>query len=404
MRRSIAVALTLTVFAAAAPAFAAVRALPADPPATRTVELVEKWRLGDDDSDVLLGVVTWGALDSDGNTYLVDRQLSQIQVIGPDGTWLGTLGREGEGPGELRQPHALVVQADGSLGVVQGFPGRLIGIGTDGIPTSDITLGGSAEEGGFSFLRACAVAGDGFVASTGRMAFDMATAKARTNSTLGYYDHQGALIAAIVEHSKESDLSHSVYDEAAEFSELDTWAVGPGGLLYTVPARDAYAVNVRNLQGELVATYERPFTPRPRTRAEKDKMASDINIVVNGQKQEVQNKALDTDPPIRELSTAADGRLFVTNCYGYRAHLPLGTAGRYDVISPSGEFLEELTLLVPDFDGKQDVLFFLDGTSFLVIKNFDSANDVMENQDETEKEAATGVEPLSVIFLSLPGN
>ncbi len=89
------------------PALAEVTAtiLPSEPPAERSVELQEVWRIGgEDDEDILIGVVGRGVMDDQGNTYLLDRQLSQILVIGPDGELAKTLGREGEGPGEMSRP------------------------------------------------------------------------------------------------------------------------------------------------------------------------------------------------------------------------------------------------------------------------------------------------------------
>ncbi len=378
--------------------------LPAEPPARRTVELVEQWRLGADEEDVLLGVITYGMIDEVGRVYLVDRQLSQVLVIGPDGELVTTLGREGEGPGELNQAHAMVLLDAGGIGAVQGFPGRIIGINADDTPGGDIVLGGGTEEGGFSFVRECLRSGDHFVAYSGRMVFDMNTGKADRTSTLGVYDLQGELTATIAEHSMENDLTRHVFDEAAEFSEMLQWSVGPDGAVYTSPVHDQYVLTVRDLQGNELRTMHRPFATRKRTQADKDELTNGINIVMDGQRVEVENKALDVDPAIRDLAVAADGRLMVTNCYQYRAHLPVGTAGQYDVISPAGEFVEELTLLVPGFDGGQDVLFFMDGTHFMVIKNFDSASDAMETgaPGDDEEDLATEAEPLEVIFLKMP--
>jgi len=386
--------------------FAAEVALPADPPARRTIELVEQWRLGDDEEDILLGVISHGVLGDAGQMYLVDRQLSQVLIIAPDGELLTTLGREGEGPGELNQPHAMLLLEDGAIGLIQGFPGRIIGINADGSPAGDITLGGGAEEGGFSFIRECVRIGDHFVANTGRMVFDMNTGKSDRTATLGVYDLQGTQTATIAEHTQEDDLNRQVFDEAADFSELNEWAAGPDGTVYTTPAHEEYVLTARDLQGTVRRTLRRPFTARKRTQAEKDELTNGINIVMNGQRMEVDNKSLDVDRAIRDLAVASDGRLFVTNCYQYRAHLPVGTAGRFDVISPQGEFVEELTLMVPDFDGGQDVLFFLDGKHFMVIKNYDSANDAMDagfgDEGREEQEEAVDVEPLAVIFLVMP--
>ena len=131
-------------------------------------------------------------------------------------------------------------------------------------------------------------------------------------------------------------------------------------------------------------------------------MTDDVRVVMNGQRLEVENKSLDVDQAIRNLGVASDGRLFVTNSYQYRAHLPEGTAGQYDVINPAGEFVETLTLLVPEFDGEQDVLYFLDGTHFMVIKNFEAASAAMDGGGEEDEGVEEEAEPLSVIFLAMP--
>ena len=384
------------------PAFVLAMDLPADPPHERTVELVEQWRLGEDDEDVLLGVITGAVVDAAGQVYLIDRQLSQVLVIGPDGELVTTLGREGDGPGELRQPHALLMLPNDVVGVVQGFPGRIIGLNFDGTPAGDITLGGGAEEGGFSFVRTCMQAQDNLIASTGRMVFDMSTGMGGLNTMLGVYDLKGELLTTIAEHSQESDMSRQVFDEAAEFSEFNQSAVGPDGTIYTAPERDGFLLKASDSQGQLLRTMRRPFTTRKRTQDEIDNMTNDIRVVMNGQRLEVENKALDTDPAIRSLAVAADNRVFVTNAFQYRAHLPEGTAGQYDVLSPSGEFVETLTLLVPDFDGEQDVLFFIDGQRFLVIKNFESASNAMDGDADEEAEVDTDAEPLSVIYVTIP--
>lgn len=157
------------VFVLAAIPFAAVPAamaapatvnLPAAAPAQRTVDPKEAWRLGgDDDDDVLLGMVAGGALGADGNVYLVDRQLAQVLVVAPDGSLVRTLGRQGEGPGEFSNPQSLFFLPDGRLAVVQGFPSRVTTLNPDGTPGGEIKVGGEASEGGFRFMRELRVAG-----------------------------------------------------------------------------------------------------------------------------------------------------------------------------------------------------------------------------------------------------
>jgi hypothetical protein len=380
--------------------------LPADPPATRSVELVEQWRIGgEDDEDILLGVIFDAVVSSDGNVYLIDRQLSQILVISPEGELVTTLGRQGEGPGELNQPHGLLLLDDGKVGVIQGFPGKVTVINPDDTPGGEIHIGGAPEEGGFNFVRALTRCGVNLVGERGRATFDMETGKSVSTNTLAVMDMEGIDTAVIVEHTQENDLQRRVFDEKAQFSELDQWAIGPDGVLYTAPVRDAYAINARGLDGEMVRTMTREFKPRHRNEEDKQELTDGMVIIMNGVRQEIESKALDNDPAIMDLDVADDGRLFVQTCFDQDNLLELGTAGRFDVISPAGEFVEQLILTVPDFDGDKDRLVFMDGENFLVIRSFDQAQQAMMagfEDDEEEDDDLGDAEPLEVVYYRMP--
>lgn len=66
-----------------------------------TLKPQELWRIGGDtDAEgEFFGVINQVTTDSDGNIYLLDLQLNEIKIFSPDGTYIRTIGREGEGPG-----------------------------------------------------------------------------------------------------------------------------------------------------------------------------------------------------------------------------------------------------------------------------------------------------------------
>lgn len=67
--------------------------------------------------DSALVAMPWG-VDADpeaGRIYALDRSSPRVVVFGRDGEYLETLGREGGGPGEFRNPSALTVRDDGTL-------------------------------------------------------------------------------------------------------------------------------------------------------------------------------------------------------------------------------------------------------------------------------------------------
>jgi len=402
----------LFVFAVLATTLPAIAApeeltLPADPPSHRTAALEEIWRLGgEEDDEVLLGVVTSGVTDEAGNVYLVDRQLSQVLVMSPDGELLETLGREGEGPGEMRQPHGLFVTPSG-IGVVQGFPAKVVFINSDGTPGGEATLGGEASEGGFNFTRELFCEQDKLIGALGRGAFDMNAGTSTTTSYIAVMDMEGNTEASFAENVEESDFQKMVFDEEASWGEYESWCASPRGLIFSAADREEWAINVRDLQGNLVRTISRPFSPRVRSKQDKEDAAGDMVIVINGRRQVPENKALDTDAAIQNLNAADDGRLFVTTCFQTRTHLETGTAACYDVIGPDGAFIEELTLTFPGFDPEEDALVWIDGERFLMIRNYESAQAAMgagrDGDEEEEEEDLGDAEPLEVVFVRIAG-
>ena len=101
---------------------------------TRSVEcqsLVEEMRLGEYGSGVDLTSVSDLVVDREGNVYLAQNTESLVRVFSADGRLLHTLGRDGEGPGEFRNPIRLGWLAD-TLWVFDQRLGRTSLFGSDG--------------------------------------------------------------------------------------------------------------------------------------------------------------------------------------------------------------------------------------------------------------------------------
>ncbi len=74
--------------------------------------LRELWRVGGEDEDLILGRVSDLEMHPDGSVYILDHQLCHVVVISTDGEHLRNISREGDGPGEMRQPMGLVFLTD----------------------------------------------------------------------------------------------------------------------------------------------------------------------------------------------------------------------------------------------------------------------------------------------------
>lgn len=74
------------------------------------------------------------AADREGNIYVLDTGNTRIQKFGPDGRYLATIGRKGQGPGEFMMPDSLDIDKDGNLVVSDSAQSRvqvIIGGGRD---------------------------------------------------------------------------------------------------------------------------------------------------------------------------------------------------------------------------------------------------------------------------------
>ncbi len=60
------------------------------------------------------------AVDSAGNIYILDAANQRIQKFSPEGKFLATIGRKGQGPGEFNFPSSLDVDPNGNLVVLDG--------------------------------------------------------------------------------------------------------------------------------------------------------------------------------------------------------------------------------------------------------------------------------------------
>jgi sugar lactone lactonase YvrE len=72
------------------------------------------------------------AVDGAGNLYVLDTGNHRVQKFGPDGTYLATYGRRGQGPGEFQYPAWLAVDGKGFLYITDPYNQRIQVLTPDG--------------------------------------------------------------------------------------------------------------------------------------------------------------------------------------------------------------------------------------------------------------------------------
>ncbi|MBD3336657.1 MAG: hypothetical protein GF355_14185 [Candidatus Eisenbacteria bacterium] len=364
-----------------------------------TVELEELWRIGGADSEEIFGLISQVETDEDGNVYLLDSQLSEVKVYSPDGEYLKTLSREGEGPGEVRQPNDMVLLPDGTLGLAQTFPGKIVKIDLEGNPAGSLTLGGAdPTQGGFVvLLDASSRAGNLVLAGVKIGQSDQPGVQLRTNF-LSRYSLDGEELVTYLEKPATLDFTDLVIDEEEQYFVFPRrWSIGPDGRVFAAAQRDAYAIHVYREEGALDRVIEREFTPRKRTAEELERINAVIEVQTAQLPGEARSSVGETEVAIVGMRVARDGSLWVVSSRG-NFEQPEGVMLTYDVFDPEGHFKRQISMAC-EGDGAEDWLLFPGEDRAFLIKGLIDAAVAMQGAGAGGDEDAM---PMEVVCYKVP--
>ena len=327
-------------------------------------QLEELWRRGGEDDDVFFGNVGGAQLDADGNILLLDSQLSQVYVIAPDGEIVRVIGREGDGPGEVRRPAGFFVANDGTVCLLQGFPGRIVKLTPDGLPAGDTNYAAGDDQGQFAVLNGGFAAGTGMVLLGIRMSFGGAISQ--QTYFLDRCDAEGKRVHNFLEKEHTINYAEFELDEGHMDFVWSRTAVDGDGRVITAPARNAYEVQVFDTDGRHTLTFSRPYETLTRNEQQR-KIARQIIEGVGAfyPTPPVKISIEDTEPDIAGLQITDDGRIWVQTSRGMDA-TSAGAWQTLDVFTPDGKF-ERQVALTGDHDGRRDGLRILPDGRILVI-------------------------------------
>jgi hypothetical protein len=218
---------------------------------TQTLKLERLWSSGGDDEGTLFGLISQVQIDEQQNIYLLDTQLSEVKVLSPTGEALRTLSRKGEGPGEVQTPIDMLFMPDGSIGLVQAFPGRIVKVDRQGNPAGSFTLGGDdPTKGGFVVLLDAKSRGTELViAGMQIQAKEDGSGQSRIRF-LSSYAPDGKEVKRYVERSTTLDYQNIRIVEADEYFVFPRrWALDKEGRIFAATERDRYTITVYNVDG-----------------------------------------------------------------------------------------------------------------------------------------------------------
>jgi hypothetical protein len=358
------------------------------------IELEELWRVGGDDEDVLFGVIAQLVVDDAGDVYLLDGQLSEVQVFSRDGEWLRTLGREGEGPGEFRNGSDLYRGPDGNLGVVQIFPGRIVRLTPDGDPAGNFPLP-EVEGGGFQLVHQVRGTRDHVVIAFAQQR--VIDGKQTTVSMLRSFDNKGKELARFHEESQHSQFGGMKFEEKLFANYERRWAAAPDGRVAVAIDFDAYRIHLFNADGSVQRIIERPgWQPLERTGEERKRFQKFFDGITSWNPGST-FKISETHPSVSQIEFRDDGSMWVLSSRG-RFGLPDGIFASWDVFDDQGHFVQRVHLRAAGLDPVDDGLFFVKDRVYVVTDLFSA---IMANLGGDDEDAAVEAAPVSVISFQI---
>lgn len=365
---------------------------PRQAPVTATLE--ELWRVGGDDGDLIFGAIVEAVADPEGNVYLFDHHMKQVEVISPDGEHVGTLSREGSGPGEVRQPRDLVFLPDGRLGLAELAPSKLVIMTTDGTPSENIFLGGDGEpETGFSVTMSCDYRGATFILG-GQYSTPNNVGQDRTQY-LSILAENGHEIHRLREAHMILDFTNIAFVERDLIPPfIFVNAVGPDGRIYVPREWDRYAIEVYSPDGILEKIIERKYTNRKRTDRERRRVQSVFEGLSRNMGGNLKMDISATNQAVAGMFIDSENRLWVKHAKS-GDNLPEGILLSFDLFDAQGQYLSEVHLAGEGDAAFDDIEFLPDGRVLLikgyVLAQWETFDTTAINWDEGEDTGAMEV-------------
>ncbi len=361
------------------------------------MELEELWRRGGEDDDMFFGMVMKALGDDEGNVYLLDMQLAEVQVFGPDGENVNTLSREGDGPGEVRQPSDMTWMPDGSLGIVQTFPGRIVKVAKDNTPVGIFKTG---EEGALIAVAEASSKGGNLV--MGVIGIEVVEGGQDRHIYLGSYDENGVELCRYTGFDVHWDFSNIVFREREQyFVMFGKWDLANDGRVIAVPDLFEYAYNVYAADGTIERTVSRAFEPYERD----DQDRALINTIMEGASQQfpfpIETEIEDIETPVGQVIAHSSGEVWILNARGAR-NQPDGVLATYDVFDAEGHFERQEQVNCPG-NGRKDGIFFVGDDRLLVVHGLLDALGAQFGGGAGENEDGEEPQPIEVVCYKIKG-
>lgn len=195
------------------------------PEAERSLNSQLLWRVGQEDSAVLFGVIRDLKLDADGNVLVLDGQLHKVHVFSPQGALISSFGSAGEGPDDLASPVSVDRGTQGELVVFESRPPAIKRFRNDGVLLSVSDLRASLPPN--AVLAKGCIAGERTYVSG--YTFQYAEDSMKRTNWLGYLANSLGAMQLVFSDSSVMDLAKPVIKERDQRTFATRWAASAAG-------------------------------------------------------------------------------------------------------------------------------------------------------------------------------
>ncbi|MBT7311538.1 6-bladed beta-propeller [bacterium] len=335
-----------------------------------------------DEDEILIGLISSVIKDADDNFYLLDSQLSEVQVVSSDGEYLRTISGEGEGPGEIRRASELVLMPDGTIGIVQRWPGSIVKLDSDGTPAGTMIPGDPTDGGRESLREARSKNGLLVLGGSHNRRGD---GKRIRNYYISKFNPDGTEQLTYLKRENIFDFSAKTFNETDDdFAAPGRWDISDNGNVYIAPESDKYHIDVYNSDGDIEFSFNKDFNIRYRSKAELQKLNDDNEARFSHRRWYKPQIFSETDKAIKLLRVHHDGTIWILDSYGAK-NQPDGVISSWDVFSADGNYLRRVEVVVPGRNN--DRLFFVDSDHVVIVHGFGNAEAALQGY-ETDDDAS----------------
>jgi len=330
-------------------------------------EFTEQWRAGADDDEVFFGNVLQVLGAPEGGLYVLDSQLLTVFYFDAAGTLVRNLGARGEGPGEVNNVNSIVNMPDGSLGIGQVLPGKVVQIAPDGTPLRSFRVADpEAPDSGFVLYLEGIAHGDMLVTAGMRWRMDESPLMVQ-EMFLRRYDLDGVAVTDYLRKSTNFDTARFEFTELGYDFVWTRFDLASDGRICVAPERNAYEIHLMAPTGELERVITRPYESWRRVGTEQEEALRSMTAIASHYGREVQGVTVEeTEADILDLCVLDNGNLAVRTSRGDRER-PQGVLTTLDIFDPEGRYLEKLAVMAPG-DPRNDAIHLLaDGRVVVVV-------------------------------------